>query len=75
MPLLDGAPERQLRYLTAGQLVAHQRPACLRRVERVRDVYHVLLTTAHNGFPVFDSAGPGGEQELVGLILRSQLLV
>jgi chloride channel 7 len=39
-------------------------------VERISTVYHTLLNTTHNGFPVVDVDGT-----FAGLILRSQLIV
>lgn len=44
-------------------------------VERVGNIVHALRLTGHNGFPVVDEPPLSDAPELVGLVLRSHLLV
>ena len=64
-------PPGRLRNKTAQDLMAS--PVIgIREVETVARVLHVLSSTTHNGFPVYER---NSSNQLVGFILRSQLLI
>ncbi|XP_010524817.1 PREDICTED: chloride channel protein CLC-d isoform X2 [Tarenaya hassleriana] len=73
IPLLDSRPKYQMRQTTAREACRNQKVVSLPRVVRVADVYSILRSNAHNGFPVIDHAR-SGETLVMGLLLRSHLL-
>ncbi|WVZ60181.1 hypothetical protein U9M48_010234 [Paspalum notatum var. saurae] len=74
IPLLDSRPKQVMRNMNAKDACKNQKVVCLPRVSRVVDIVSVLRTNKHNGFPVVDR-GQNGESLVIGLILRSHLLV
>lgn len=50
---------------------------CVRKLEKVNYIIDILKNTTHNGFPVIESDENGTREDgkLIGLILRSQLVV
>ena len=74
IPVLELSPERFLRKLTAGDAASSE---CItfNRVERVGDIVDVLGSTGHNGFPVVERDPGGGSSNLLGIVLRTRLLV
>ncbi|KAL6893694.1 hypothetical protein ACP4OV_007792 [Aristida adscensionis] len=74
IPLLDSRPKQVMRNMNARDACKNQKVVCLPRVSRVVDIVSVLRTNKHNGFPVVDR-GQSGESLVIGLILRSHLLV
>ncbi|XP_062214905.1 chloride channel protein CLC-d-like [Phragmites australis] len=73
IPLLDSRPKQVMRNINAKD-ACKQKVVCLPRVSRVVDIISVLRTNKHNGFPVVDR-GQNGESLVIGLILRSHLVV
>ncbi|GAQ89049.1 chloride channel protein [Klebsormidium nitens] len=69
IPFLHAEAPRKLLSFRAEDIMAHN-VVGFREIVRVADVVQILRKTLHNGFPVFSEDG-----RLVGLILRSQLLV
>lgn len=69
LPFLEGSLKTLglLNYYPTVEVMAHP-VVTLREVNRVRDVYNMLLTKTHNGFPVVSRDG-----HLRGLILRKTL--
>jgi len=67
-PLLPYEPPAFMRKYRACDIMAHP-VLCFQQVEPVQNVYDVLKSTSHNGFPVVDQKGV-----YVGLILRHQLI-
>ncbi|CAN6298168.1 unnamed protein product [Urochloa humidicola] len=74
IPLLDSRPKQVMRNMNAKDACRNQKVVSLSRVSRVVDIVSVLRTNKHNGFPVVDR-GQNGESLVIGLILRSHLLV
>jgi chloride channel 7 len=73
LPYLEPNSDGLMRHITAAE--AAGRPAVtFQRVERVAHVLDVLRGTAHSGFPVV-TAGPEGERVIMGIVLRSHLMV
>jgi hypothetical protein len=73
LPYLDPDPEPLMRHITAAE-AAGRPPVTFQRVERVAVLLSVLQSTRHNGFPV-TATGADGEPYILGVVLRSQLLV
>ncbi|XP_010546809.1 PREDICTED: chloride channel protein CLC-d isoform X2 [Tarenaya hassleriana] len=74
IPLLESRPKYQMRQMTAKEACKTQKVISLPRVVKVADVYSILRTNTHNGFPVIDHTR-SGETLVIGLVLRSHLLV
>jgi len=58
-PFMPPAPSKQLRHITAGELLSHSQPISLNRVEQVATIVSILQASQHNGFPVLDDSAPG----------------
>jgi len=63
-----------MRHLVAGDVVSGPLIS-FSGVERVGNIVQALRITGHNGFPVVDEPPLSEAPELVGLVLRSHLLV
>ncbi|VAH95415.1 unnamed protein product [Triticum turgidum subsp. durum] len=74
IPLLDSRPKQVMRNMNAKDACKNQKVVCLPRVSRVVDIVSVLQSNKHNGFPIVER-GQNGESLVIGLILRSHLLV
>ncbi|XP_078435555.1 chloride channel D isoform X2 [Wolffia australiana] len=74
IPLLESRPKQYMRRVTAKEACKNQNVISFPRVVKVSDVISVLRTHKHNGFPVVDHKR-NGETLVIGLILRSHLLV
>ncbi|XP_026438289.1 chloride channel protein CLC-d-like isoform X1 [Papaver somniferum] len=74
IPLLDSKPKYQMRTMTAKEACRTQKVVYFPRVIKVADLVSMLRTNKHNGFPVVERAR-NGESVVIGLILRSHLLV
>ncbi|KAM7466789.1 hypothetical protein LguiB_014351 [Lonicera macranthoides] len=74
IPLLESRPKYQMRTMTAKEACGNQKVAYLPRIVKVGDVVSILRSNNHNGFPVIDHTR-SGETLVIGLILRSHLLV
>ncbi|XP_043691449.1 chloride channel protein CLC-d-like [Telopea speciosissima] len=74
IPLLESRPKYHMRNMTAKEACRNQKVVYFPRVVKVSDVVSVLRSSKHNGFPVVDHQG-NGESLVIGLILRSHLLV
>nr|GMD66106.1 chloride channel protein CLC-D [Ipomoea batatas] len=74
IPLLESRPKYQMRYLTAKEASRNQKVIYFPRVVKVADTVSILQSNNHNGFPVIDHTR-NGETLVIGLILRSHLLV
>ncbi|XP_006650436.2 chloride channel protein CLC-d isoform X1 [Oryza brachyantha] len=74
IPLLDSRPKQVMRNLSAKDACKNQKVVSLPRVSRIVDIISVLRSNKHNGYPVVDH-GQNGESLVIGLILRSHLLV
>ena len=73
LPFLDNSPDGLMHHVTAAEACGKP-PVTFQRVERVFTLLNTLKTTTHNGFPVI-ATGADGESYIMGIILRSQLLV
>jgi hypothetical protein len=73
LPYLEPHPHSLMRHITAVE-AAGQPAVTFSRVERVGRILEVLLSTRHNGFAVI-SGTADGEQHIMGIVLRSQLVV
>ncbi|KAL2244046.1 UNVERIFIED_CONTAM: Chloride channel protein CLC-d [Sesamum indicum] len=74
IPLLESRPKYQMRNITAKEACGNQQVVYFPRVVKVMDVLSILKGNNHNGFPVIDHTR-SGETLVIGLILRSHLLV
>ncbi|XP_073006449.1 chloride channel protein CLC-d isoform X2 [Typha latifolia] len=74
IPLLESRPKQYMRSMTAKEACKNQKVACFSRIVKVADLVSVLRSNKHNGFPVVDHK-PNGDTLVIGLILRSHLLV
>ncbi|KVI01687.1 chloride channel protein CLC-d [Cynara cardunculus var. scolymus] len=74
IPLLESRPKNLMRKMTAKEACGNQKVSYFTRVVKVADVANILRTNSHNGFPVVDHTRTG-ETMVIGLILRSHLLV
>ncbi|XP_077210288.1 chloride channel D isoform X3 [Tasmannia lanceolata] len=74
IPLLESRPKQYMRKMTAKEACNNQKVVYFPRVVKVADTVSVLRSNKHNGFPVVDHAR-NGEPLVIGLILRSHLLV
>ncbi|XP_043698325.1 chloride channel protein CLC-c-like [Telopea speciosissima] len=73
-PFLEAHAEPYMRHLVAGDVVSGPL-ITFAGVEKVGNIIHALKMTGHNGFPVIDEPPFSDAPELVGLVLRSHLLV
>ncbi|EPS62511.1 hypothetical protein M569_12278, partial [Genlisea aurea] len=74
IPLLDSRPKYRMRNMTAKEACRSQKVVYFPRVVKVVDALSILRSNNHNGFPVIDHSR-SGETLVIGLILRSHLLV
>ncbi|KAK1306761.1 Chloride channel protein CLC-d [Acorus calamus] len=74
IPLLETRPKQYMRNMTAREACRNQKVVYFSRVVKVADVVSVLQSNIHNGFPVVER-GHNGEMRVIGLILRSHMLV
>lgn len=74
IPLLESRPKQYMRSVTVKEACKNQKVVYFSRVVKVADIVSVLRSNKHNGFPVVDS-GRNGETLVMGLILRSHLLI
>ncbi|KAL8105141.1 chloride channel protein CLC-d isoform X1 [Apium graveolens] len=74
IPLLESRPKYQMRQMTAKEACGNQKVVYFPRVVKVADVVSILRSNSHNGYPVIDHTR-SGETLVIGLILRSHLLV
>jgi len=74
LPFLEAHAEPHMRHLVAGDVVSGPLIS-FSGVERVGNIVQALRITGHNGFPVVDEPPLSEAPELVGLVLRSHLLV
>lgn len=74
IPLLESRPKQYMRNMIAKEACGNQKVAYFPRVVKVGDVVAMLRSNSHNGFPVIDRV-QNGETVVIGLILRSYLLV
>ncbi|KAK9076896.1 hypothetical protein SSX86_005231 [Deinandra increscens subsp. villosa] len=74
IPLLESRPKNLMRKMTAKEACGNQKISSFTRVVKVADAVTILRTNNHNGFPVVDHSR-NGETMVIGLILRSHLLV
>nr|XP_043627689.1 chloride channel protein CLC-d [Erigeron canadensis] len=74
IPLLESRPKNLMRKMTAKEACGNQKVSFFTRVVKVADAANILRTNKHNGFPVVDQSR-SGETMVIGLILRSHLLV
>ncbi|XP_042516974.1 chloride channel protein CLC-c-like [Macadamia integrifolia] len=73
-PFMESHAEPYMRNLIAGDVVSGPL-ITFAGVERVGNILHALKWTGHNGFPVIDEPPFSDVPELVGLVLKSHLLV
>ncbi|XP_068648033.1 chloride channel protein CLC-d isoform X2 [Aristolochia californica] len=74
IPLVESRPKHYMRRLTAKEVCRNQKVVYFSRVVKVADIVSALRGCKHNGFPVIDY-GRNGDTLVIGLILRSHLLV
>ncbi|KAL8265041.1 hypothetical protein R6Q59_023171 [Mikania micrantha] len=74
IPLLESRPKNLMRKMTAKEACGNKKVSYFTRVVKVADVLAILRSNNHNGFPVVDESR-NGETMVIGLILRSHLLV
>ncbi|KAJ8475911.1 hypothetical protein OPV22_019638 [Ensete ventricosum] len=74
LPYMEAHAEPHMRHLVARDVVSGP-PVSFSGVEKVGTILHALRLTGHNGFPVVDEPPFADAPELVGLVLRSHLLV
>ncbi|KAK4434016.1 Chloride channel protein CLC-d [Sesamum alatum] len=74
IPLLESRPKYQMRNITAKEACGNKQVVYFPRVVKVMDALSILKSNNHNGFPVIDHTR-SGETLVIGLILRSHLLV
>lgn len=74
IPLLESRPKQFMRNMIAQEACKSQTVISFPRVAKVSEILYVLRSNKHNGFPVV-SHGRNGEEIVIGLMLRSHLLV
>ncbi|XP_028773976.1 chloride channel protein CLC-d [Neltuma alba] len=74
IPLLEPRPKYVMRNMTAREACGSGMVISFPRVAKVADVVSILRSNKHNGFPVIDHTR-SGEPLVIGLVLRSHLLV
>ncbi|KAM0835907.1 hypothetical protein ACQ4PT_062651 [Festuca glaucescens] len=74
LPFMEAHAEPYMRQLVAGDVVSGPLIS-FSGVEKVGNIVQALRITGHNGFPVVDEPPLSEAPELVGMVLRSHLLV
>ncbi|XP_048557594.1 chloride channel protein CLC-c-like [Triticum urartu] len=74
LPFMEAHAEPYMRHLVASDVVSGPLIS-FSGVEKVGNIVHALRITGHNGFPVVDEPPVSEAPELVGLVLRSHVLV
>ncbi|KAJ7552546.1 hypothetical protein O6H91_06G059900 [Diphasiastrum complanatum] len=74
IPLLESTPKRFMRKLSARDALRANKVVNFSRIAQVSHIVAVLCSNNHNGFPVIEEL-PNGQTLVIGLILRSYLLV
>lgn len=74
LPFMEAHAEPYMRHLVASDVVSGPLIS-FSGVERVGNIVQALRITGHNGFPVLDEPPISEAPELVGIVLRSHLLV
>jgi chloride channel 7 len=74
LPYMEAHAEPYMRHLVAGDVVSGPL-ITFSGVEKVANIVIALRITGHNGFPVVDEPPLTETPELVGLVIRSHLLV
>ncbi|XP_047081718.1 chloride channel protein CLC-c-like [Lolium rigidum] len=74
LPFMEAHAEPYMRHLVAGDVVSGPL-ITFSGVEKVANIVIALRITGHNGFPVVDEPPLTETPELVGLVIRSHLLV
>ncbi|MCO5562887.1 hypothetical protein L7F22_016523 [Adiantum nelumboides] len=74
IPLLESRPKHFMRKTQAKETCQSQKVVYFSRVSKVGHIVSVLQSNNHHGFPVIDKL-QSGETVVIGLILRSYLLV
>ncbi|KAK8948908.1 Chloride channel protein CLC-c [Platanthera zijinensis] len=74
LPYMEAHAEPYMRHMVAGDVVSGPL-ITFSGVEKVGNIIHALKMTGHNGFPVIDEPPFSDAPELVGLVLRSHLIV
>ncbi|KAH7440920.1 hypothetical protein KP509_03G016200 [Ceratopteris richardii] len=74
IPLLESKPKHFMRRTQVKETCQSQKVVCFDRVSKVGHIISVLQNNNHHGFPVTDKL-QSGETVVIGLILRSYLLV
>jgi hypothetical protein len=69
LPIITDKIPPPCQDLKAGDIMA-KNPVCLRAVDTVENIKHVLTTTNHHAFPLLNSQG-----QLVGLIPKNYIIV
>ncbi|KAH9621951.1 hypothetical protein KSS87_015590 [Heliosperma pusillum] len=73
-PYLEAQVEPYMRQLTVADVVTGPLQS-FHGIEKVGNIVHVLKSSRHNGFPVFDEQEHSEQPVLFGLILRAHLIV
>lgn len=73
LPFLEPHPHSLMRHITASE-AAGQPAVTFSRLERVGRILEVLRSSRHNGFAVIGGMADGS-QHIMGIVLRSQLVV
>ncbi|KAG6553541.1 hypothetical protein Mapa_004454 [Marchantia paleacea] len=74
IPILESRPKRYMRNRTARDASSSNKVVQFPRIAQVGEIVSTLRSNNHNGFPVIDHL-QSGESVVIGLILRSHLLV
>ncbi|KAH0450334.1 hypothetical protein IEQ34_021026 [Dendrobium chrysotoxum] len=74
IPLLESRPKQFMRNMIAQEACKNQQVISFPRIVKVSEILYVLRSNKHNGFPVVGH-GRNGEELVIGLMLRSHLLV
>ncbi|CAK9203106.1 hypothetical protein BDL97_14G008000 [Sphagnum fallax] len=74
LPVLDSRPKRFMRNMSAKYTIGTKKVIQFSRISKVGHIVSVLRSNNHNGFPVIDWLH-NGETVVIGLILRSYLIV
>lgn len=74
LPFMESHPEPYMRNLVTGDIISGPL-VTFSGIEKVGTILHALKLTGHNGFPVIDGAPYSDSADLVGLVLRSHLLM
>ncbi|XP_078173012.1 chloride channel protein CLC-c-like isoform X1 [Carex rostrata] len=74
LPYMEAHAEPYMRHLATRDVISGPLIS-FSGVEQVGNIIHALQLTGHNGFPVVDEPPLSDTPDLVGLVLRSHLLV